>query len=164
MRTLPLSSSVFQMPTGVLAATAGAATGAVLAALFNAGTGGGAGGGLAGTTSCTTGGADGVEASVCGTGAVGAGAGAVAAICGAAVGAGACGAAMGAGTVFAGGVESAISSSDLPKLRPFRLKPDLDRPGAEIWMQSSRSQCFGTSIWTFCPWISKETEFPVLPA
>src|ERR1700730_3068828 len=142
MRTLPLFSSVAQMPSGVVGADAGAAA-------TGAGCGAGAtatGAGITGATSFTTGAGVDVAIVVGAGGALfttGAGTGGVAACTGAGAGAGEL-------------LVVSSSSFDLKPLNPLRLMPD--RPWPEILMQDSWSQFFGASMWIFFPSISKETE------
>src|SRR2546423_12641419 len=144
MRTLPLFSSVAQMPNGVVGAgaTAGAAaTGA------GGGRGAALGAAMAGATSLATG-AGAVEAIVV----AGAGGASGATGCGGLAGTG--------GAVFcAGGFElSATSLSSLFDLKP--LKPE--RLGAEILRQGSSSQFFCASMRILCPSILKKNELPAL--
>src|ERR1700690_3015922 len=70
--------------------------------------------------------------------------------------------AAGTGTVFGARAASATSSSspEFFKLRFLRLKLDLERPGAVIWMHDNWSQFFGASMWIFFPSISKQIELP----
>src|SRR4051794_11665320 len=144
MRTLPLFSSVAQMPSGVVGDGAGAAaTGA------GCGAGAATGAGACGVTST---GAAVAAATVVWTGAAAA----------VATGAAGCGAAAwtGAGADFAGGglETTSSSSSKFLDLKPLKLL----RPGAEILMQDSDSQWRGASMRIFWPSISKE--MPLLPA
>src|SRR3954451_1922110 len=145
MRTLPLFSSVAQMPSGVVGAAAGAAaTGASC----------GAGAAAIGAAAC---GVTSTGAAVAAATAVWTGAGAAVA-----TGAADCGAAAstGAGADFdGGGLETTSSSSSkFLDLKPLKLL----RRGAEILMQDSDSQWRGASMRIFWPSISKE--MPLLPA
>jgi hypothetical protein len=157
MRTLPLLSSVAHTPIGVTDAAAGVCA-----------TGAGAGATVA-TAAAATG------ATVLATGA---GAGVIGAVVATVVGAGpalfitgaaGCGAdtrALGAGAVVCagGGFDLSAAASSLPKplkpLKPFKLNPEPDIPGAEILMHDSESQFFAASMRIFWPSISKEIELP----
>src|SRR5882757_3544008 len=131
MRTLPLFSSVAQMPSGVVDAGAGAGAGA----------------------GCTTSLVTGAGAAVA-TVAVADGATLAA---GAATGA----AGAGAAVAGAGSERSATSSSSCLELKPLKPpKLESDRLGAEILMQSSELQLRGASMRMRWPSIWKETELP----
>src|SRR4051794_3745401 len=131
MRTLPLFSSVAQMPSGVVGAGA-AATGA----------------GAGCTTSLATGPGAAVATAVVSDGAFVAD--------GAVVGRGAA-IWAGAGAGFDVSATSSSSSKRLD-LKPPKLEPE--RLGAEILMQSSELQLRGASMRMRWPSIWKETELP----
>src|SRR6476660_8488210 len=146
MRTLPLFSSVAQMPIGVVGAGAGAAA---------TGAGAGAAAAGAGTVVVTSEETDGAGAAVA-TLVAGAGA-AVATGAGAVAWNGA-----GAGAGFAGVLSATSSSSFFSEPKPFRstLPSEPEMPGAVILMQDSASQWRGASIWTRFPLIWKVTPLP----